>query len=150
MEIQSQRSVDDWRKELAVMSQNRSPYVAEVYGYSTNQNILTIVMEFFPHGDLYTILHKKSQIHPLSTLQVPLSLLHLPFSSSSPRLLPLTAPADADGSSLLPWSAVPPQEQLHSPRREEHEYPRRRRLHLQVSRFRDCQARFGPSNLQHR
>eukprot|EP01128_Nolandella_sp_AFSM9_P007384 TRINITY_DN4027_c0_g1_i1.p1 TRINITY_DN4027_c0_g1~~TRINITY_DN4027_c0_g1_i1.p1 ORF type:complete len:777 (+),score=148.30 TRINITY_DN4027_c0_g1_i1:242-2332(+) len=69
MEIQNQRSVDEWRKEIAVMNQNRSPYIAEIYGFSNAGNILTIVMEYFPRGDLYTILHKKAHLHPLSMLQ---------------------------------------------------------------------------------
>eukprot|EP01125_Pyxidicula_operculata_P019299 TRINITY_DN698_c1_g1_i2.p1 TRINITY_DN698_c1_g1~~TRINITY_DN698_c1_g1_i2.p1 ORF type:complete len:874 (-),score=213.49 TRINITY_DN698_c1_g1_i2:666-3287(-) len=66
MEIQHHKSVEDWKKEITVMSQNRSPYVVEVYGYCSHQNILTIVMEYMAAGDLYGILHRK---------QVPLSLI---------------------------------------------------------------------------
>eukprot|EP01125_Pyxidicula_operculata_P011085 TRINITY_DN361_c0_g1_i4.p1 TRINITY_DN361_c0_g1~~TRINITY_DN361_c0_g1_i4.p1 ORF type:complete len:229 (-),score=27.66 TRINITY_DN361_c0_g1_i4:362-1048(-) len=67
MEVINYNSVEDWKKEIAVMSQNRCRYTVEIYGYCANQNILTIVMEFMAKGDLYGILHKKKE--PLSLLQ---------------------------------------------------------------------------------
>jgi hypothetical protein len=69
MEIQNQKSIDDWKKEVAVMCQNRSPYIAEIYGFTSENNTLTIVMEYFEFGDLFGILHKKADKHPLSLLQ---------------------------------------------------------------------------------
>eukprot|EP01130_Rhizamoeba_saxonica_P018656 TRINITY_DN9407_c0_g1_i2.p1 TRINITY_DN9407_c0_g1~~TRINITY_DN9407_c0_g1_i2.p1 ORF type:complete len:441 (-),score=67.46 TRINITY_DN9407_c0_g1_i2:50-1372(-) len=67
MEIQNQRSIDDWTKEIQTMSQNRSNYVVEVYGYSTSGNILTIVMEYMKNGSLYDLIHTKKT--PLSIIQ---------------------------------------------------------------------------------
>jgi hypothetical protein len=42
-----------------LVRRTKSPYVAEVYGWSSMQNQLTIVMEFMCNGDLFGILHKK-------------------------------------------------------------------------------------------
>jgi len=69
LEIQNEKSVEDWKKEVAVMCQNRSAYIAEIYGYASENNTLTIVMEYFEFGDLFGILHKKADKHPLSLLQ---------------------------------------------------------------------------------
>jgi len=49
------------------MNQNQSPYVVDVYGYTNDRTIVTIVMEYMAKGDLFTILHKKME--PLSVLQ---------------------------------------------------------------------------------
>jgi len=65
----SQQSIDEWQKELVLMSQNGSDFIAEVFGFSATGTCLTIVMEFFPMGDLFNILHTKQHMHPLSTLQ---------------------------------------------------------------------------------
>jgi serine/threonine protein kinase len=67
MDIVDSGVIDDWKKELTVMNKNQSPYVVEVYGYSNNRNVVTIVMEFMTRGDLFTILHKKNT--PLSLLE---------------------------------------------------------------------------------
>lgn len=69
LEVRDQRSIDDWTKEVTVMEQTRSPYIAEIFGYSSQLNILTIVMEYFPRGDLFGVLHKKRDQNPLSMLQ---------------------------------------------------------------------------------
>jgi hypothetical protein len=69
MQILNQKTVEDWRRETLLMGENKSPFIADVYGYSSMGPTLTIVMEFFPFGDLYTVLHKKPEKHPLSTLQ---------------------------------------------------------------------------------
>jgi len=69
MEIQNQNSIEEWRKEIAIMAQNKSPYIAEVFGYCSQGNILTIVMEFMDLGDLFGVLHKKAEKHPLSLIQ---------------------------------------------------------------------------------
>jgi len=69
MDIRDQKSVEDWKKEIHVMSQNLSnPYCAQVYGYSSTGNTLTIIMEFFPKGDLFKVLHTEPDKHPLSLL----------------------------------------------------------------------------------
>jgi len=68
MEIRDAKSVADWQKELKVMSTvSQSPYIADVVGYCSAGNTLTIVMEYFPKGDLYGILYKKKEY--LSMLQ---------------------------------------------------------------------------------
>lgn len=67
LEVRNQQSVEDWKKELMVMrcafyfcshlfyfSKNiANPYVAKVFGYCCDQNILTIVMEYMPIGTIY-------------------------------------------------------------------------------------------------
>eukprot|EP01126_Amoeba_proteus_P065331 TRINITY_DN926_c0_g2_i2.p1 TRINITY_DN926_c0_g2~~TRINITY_DN926_c0_g2_i2.p1 ORF type:complete len:611 (-),score=94.52 TRINITY_DN926_c0_g2_i2:554-2386(-) len=69
MEIQNLHSVDEWRKEIAIMAQNKSPYIAEVFGFCSQGNVLTIVMEYMDCGDLFGILHKKADKYPLSLIQ---------------------------------------------------------------------------------
>lgn len=69
MDIRDQKSVEDWKKEIDVMSRNlNNPYCASVYGYSSTGNTLTIIMEYFPKGDLYKVLHSEPEKHPLSLL----------------------------------------------------------------------------------
>eukprot|EP01127_Copromyxa_protea_P018246 TRINITY_DN5698_c0_g2_i1.p1 TRINITY_DN5698_c0_g2~~TRINITY_DN5698_c0_g2_i1.p1 ORF type:complete len:755 (-),score=74.70 TRINITY_DN5698_c0_g2_i1:66-2300(-) len=68
LEIQSQKSVDEWRKEISLMSTVKSPFVVDVFGFCSNQKILTIVMEYMVNGDLYQLLHKGTNAHPLSML----------------------------------------------------------------------------------
>eukprot|EP01124_Arcella_intermedia_P036813 TRINITY_DN9717_c0_g2_i1.p1 TRINITY_DN9717_c0_g2~~TRINITY_DN9717_c0_g2_i1.p1 ORF type:complete len:824 (-),score=168.04 TRINITY_DN9717_c0_g2_i1:843-3314(-) len=67
MDITDSNVIEDWKKELVVMNQNQSPYIVEVYGYTNNSQIVTIVMEFMSRGDLFTLLHKTKE--PLSILQ---------------------------------------------------------------------------------
>jgi serine/threonine protein kinase len=52
------------------MSRLRSPYIAEIFGYSWERGapIVTIVMEYFPKGDLFHVLHKTKDVH-LSIIQ---------------------------------------------------------------------------------
>uniref|UniRef100_A0A6B2L2I9 Protein kinase domain-containing protein n=1 Tax=Arcella intermedia TaxID=1963864 RepID=A0A6B2L2I9_9EUKA len=69
MDIRDQRTVEEWKKELTVMSENQCSYICEVYGFSSSSNVLTIVMEYMPLGDLFGLLYKKSHEHPLSMLQ---------------------------------------------------------------------------------
>jgi serine/threonine protein kinase len=42
-----------------VMSKAASSYVVQVYGFSSYDTVLTIVMEYMENGDLFTVLHKK-------------------------------------------------------------------------------------------
>jgi len=67
MDIVDSGVIEDWKKELTVMNNNQSPYVVDVYGYSNDRNIVTIIMEFMSKGDLFTLLHKRN--HPLSVLE---------------------------------------------------------------------------------
>jgi serine/threonine protein kinase len=67
MEIHNARNVEDWKRELQLMSQNRCPYVVDVLGYCANGNILTIIMEYMENGSLYDLIHVKRT--PLSLLQ---------------------------------------------------------------------------------
>lgn len=50
MDIQDERSVQDWKKEIATMNQNRCPYVVNIFGFSSDQSNLTIVMEYMAKG----------------------------------------------------------------------------------------------------
>jgi serine/threonine protein kinase len=67
MEVHNSRNVEDWKREIQIMSQNRCPYVVDVLGYCASGKILTIVMEFMENGSLYNVLHVKHD--PLSLLQ---------------------------------------------------------------------------------
>jgi serine/threonine protein kinase len=67
MEVHNQRNVEDWKKEIAMMSRMRSPYVVEVLGYCSSGHILTIVMEYMVKGSLYDVLHVRKE--PLSLIQ---------------------------------------------------------------------------------
>lgn len=99
MEILDQLSVDDWQKEIQIMAKTKSPYIAEVYGYSNSVEQLSIIMEYMDLGgtcliydssfffppfgldlvkktvllifflDLFGILHKRAEQHPLSLIQ---------------------------------------------------------------------------------
>jgi len=69
MEIQSRHSIEEWQKEIKIMAQTKSNYIAEVYGYSNKDKTLTIVMEFMENGDLFGVLHKYPEKHPLSLIQ---------------------------------------------------------------------------------
>lgn len=62
MFIRDSKSVIDWSRELETMQKSKSQYVAEVYGFTSIDNNLIIVMEYFPNGDLFNLLHKK-KIH---------------------------------------------------------------------------------------
>ncbi len=72
-EVPDARAVAEWRKEIELMRSLRSAHVAEVFGYASalqsTPPTLTIVMEYFPLGDLFGVLHKKADKHPLSMLQ---------------------------------------------------------------------------------
>jgi hypothetical protein len=61
MEIHNQRNVEDWKKEIAMMSRMRSPYVVEVLGFCSAGHILTIVMEYMVKGSLYDVLHVRKE-----------------------------------------------------------------------------------------
>jgi len=70
LEVTNQQSVEDWKKELMVMSKNiNNPYCAKVFGYTCADTLLTIVMEYFPLGDLFGVMHKHPEKHPLSLIQ---------------------------------------------------------------------------------
>lgn len=125
--VRSPDSIDEWRKEVEIMQKNRSPHIAEVLGYGQTAQILTIIMEFFPHGDLFcplsfssapsyslasssstAVLHKKRV--PLNFIQrmrmarhcaLGIKYLHVRFPSQP---------------SFLPRLILVLGEQLHSPR----------------------------------
>lgn len=67
LEIKDQSTIDEWKKEIDMMSKTRCNYVVNVIGYSSHQRILTIIMEYMRKGSLYDVLHVKKQ--PLSLLQ---------------------------------------------------------------------------------
>jgi len=59
MFVKDNKSIEEWSRELETMHKSKSPYVAEVYGFTNIDNNLIIVMEYFPNGDLFNLLHKK-------------------------------------------------------------------------------------------
>lgn len=68
MDLVNQSSIEEWKRELTVMSENSSNYICRVYGYSSVPKILTIVMEYMKLGDLFHILENPKE-HPLSVIQ---------------------------------------------------------------------------------
>lgn len=68
MTVMNEGSVNEWKKELVVMSANSCPYICRVYGYAQEKKTLTIVMEYMELGDLFSILENPAS-HPLSVLQ---------------------------------------------------------------------------------
>eukprot|EP01130_Rhizamoeba_saxonica_P014428 TRINITY_DN6304_c0_g1_i1.p1 TRINITY_DN6304_c0_g1~~TRINITY_DN6304_c0_g1_i1.p1 ORF type:complete len:575 (-),score=108.71 TRINITY_DN6304_c0_g1_i1:1138-2724(-) len=67
MEIRNNKSTEQWKKEIYIMNQNKSPYIVQVHGYCKLRNILTIVVEWVKRGSLYDVLHVKK--YHLSMLQ---------------------------------------------------------------------------------
>jgi len=59
MFIKDNKTIDEWIRELETMHKAKSAYVAEVFGFTSIESNLIIVMEYFPNGDLFNLLHKK-------------------------------------------------------------------------------------------
>jgi len=59
MFTQNPKSVKEWSTELETMTRSKSKYVAEIFGFTSLENVLIIVMDYFPQGDLYNTLHKQ-------------------------------------------------------------------------------------------
>jgi len=53
------KTIEEWKQEIEVMNINKSPYIVEIFGYSYNKNMLTIVMEYMINGSLYDVLHQR-------------------------------------------------------------------------------------------
>eukprot|EP01128_Nolandella_sp_AFSM9_P002513 TRINITY_DN1287_c0_g1_i3.p1 TRINITY_DN1287_c0_g1~~TRINITY_DN1287_c0_g1_i3.p1 ORF type:complete len:382 (-),score=94.56 TRINITY_DN1287_c0_g1_i3:121-1266(-) len=68
LEVQDEESVEEWQLEIILMAKNRSPYIAEVFGYAVSERTLSIVMPFFAKGDLFGILHRYPEKHNLNLL----------------------------------------------------------------------------------
>lgn len=66
--IENARSIEEWKREIIVMSTITSPYVVKVYGFCEEESMLSILMEFVPNGDLFKMLHRRKD-QPLSWLQ---------------------------------------------------------------------------------
>jgi serine/threonine protein kinase len=68
-ENRDQQAFIAWRQEVEFMRQNRSPYVAEIFAYAISGPQLSIIMEYFQNGDLFSVIHKHPQQHPLTLHQ---------------------------------------------------------------------------------
>jgi len=69
LQVVSDDSFREWENEINVMSQHNCQFVTKIFGYCNNDPTLSLIVEYFPKGDLFGILHKKADQHPLSTLQ---------------------------------------------------------------------------------
>jgi len=67
MQIVNYKSIQDWKNEIESMSRVRSRNIVEVFGYTCQGNILTIIMEYMSKGSLYEIIHVKHV--PLTMIQ---------------------------------------------------------------------------------
>jgi len=65
--IRDETSIDEWAREIKTMRITECPYVMQIFGFSTYENVLTIIMEYAKNGDLFTLLHKKK--YPFTVLQ---------------------------------------------------------------------------------
>jgi len=54
--------LDDFKHEISIMSQLQSPNIVHLFGACFEQNHYSIVMEYFPNGDLSTYLSKNNNI----------------------------------------------------------------------------------------
>lgn len=61
MDILSQNSIDEWKKEIDLMTLGSCPYTVSIYGYSYSDTSLTIIMEYMPKGSLFDVLHKRHE-----------------------------------------------------------------------------------------
>lgn len=61
MDIVSQNSIDEWKKEIDLMTLGSCPYTVPIYGYSYSDTSLTIIMEYMPKGSLFDVLHKRHE-----------------------------------------------------------------------------------------
>eukprot|EP01125_Pyxidicula_operculata_P019552 TRINITY_DN709_c5_g1_i2.p1 TRINITY_DN709_c5_g1~~TRINITY_DN709_c5_g1_i2.p1 ORF type:complete len:563 (-),score=165.05 TRINITY_DN709_c5_g1_i2:16-1704(-) len=71
IDIINHQSITDWQRELSTMSNTQNPYIVKLFGYSSTNKILTIVMEYVVNSDLFSLLHKNrmKQQQQLSFLQ---------------------------------------------------------------------------------
>lgn len=81
VQIQDEESFAEWQLEILLMAKNRSPYIAEVLGYCVTENVLSIVMPFYPKGDLFGMLHKYPKKHSNLTMLHSLRMVHRNFDS---------------------------------------------------------------------
>lgn len=62
-------SVEEWKNEIEVMSNNSCDFVCKIFGHCEDKETLSLIVEYMPKGDLFQILHKNPHLHPLSILQ---------------------------------------------------------------------------------
>jgi len=68
MKVENQQMIEDWKREVIITSKISSPFLADIFGYCWELPVVSIVMEYFPKGDLFRVLHKERDVH-LSLLQ---------------------------------------------------------------------------------
>jgi len=113
MDIVDSNVIEDWKKELTVMNQSQSPYVVEVFGYTNDRNVVTIVMEFMSRGDLF-------------------------FDFTQKNGTPLHLTAASNGQALCTWTRLTTPTPHHTQRRQISKYSCNGRLFVQTYRLWLC------------
>ncbi|KAI4321858.1 hypothetical protein MLD38_035190 [Melastoma candidum] len=73
---ESEDEIEDIQKEIAVLSQCRSPYITEYYGSYVNQTKLWIIMEYMAGGSVADLLQTGPPLDELSIACIMRDLLH--------------------------------------------------------------------------
>lgn len=73
---ESEDEIEDIQKEIAVLSQCRSPYITEYYGSYLNQTKLWIIMEFMAGGSVADLLQTGPPLDETSISCITRDLLH--------------------------------------------------------------------------
>ncbi|KAI5662515.1 hypothetical protein M9H77_21838 [Catharanthus roseus] len=73
---ESEDEIDDIQKEIAVLSQCRSPYITEYYGSYLNQTKLWIIMEYMAGGSVADLIQPNHPLDEMSIACILRDLLH--------------------------------------------------------------------------
>lgn len=73
---ESEDEIDDIQKEIAVLSQCRSPYITEYYGSYLNQTKLWIIMEYMAGGSVADLIQPNQPLDEMSIAFILRDLLH--------------------------------------------------------------------------
>ncbi|XP_049412388.1 serine/threonine-protein kinase sid1 [Solanum stenotomum] len=73
---ESEDEVEDIQKEIAVLSQCRSPYITEYYGSYLHQTKLWIIMEYMAGGSVADLIQPNQPLDEMSIASILCDLLH--------------------------------------------------------------------------
>ncbi|KAG9150012.1 hypothetical protein Leryth_010072 [Lithospermum erythrorhizon] len=73
---ESEDEIEDIQKEIAVLSQCRSPYITEYYGSFLNQTKLWIIMEYMAGGSVADLIQPNQPLDEMSIACILRDLLH--------------------------------------------------------------------------
>ncbi|KAL3503193.1 hypothetical protein ACH5RR_037642 [Cinchona calisaya] len=73
---ESEDEIEDIQKEIAVLSQCRSPYITEYYGSYLQQTKLWIIMEYMAGGSVADLIQPNQPLDEMSIACILLDLLH--------------------------------------------------------------------------